>query len=207
MEYGEEGVVLLLLIAEEVVPAVPGRDDPVPGRELPGRGEPGAFTFANDAVVNKGELGAVALPPPAAGRDGRGGRGGEGGGREDGIGNGSTLDCRCKYTPNCHAVGPCGGPASCACCFLRTTCTYTLNKLPAYHTVCECSLGAFAFDALPPAAFIERIDASLSASRLQNSTPKRNGGNGVYFEAIFASVSGPVFNLLSGEFGGVDAEP
>ncbi len=173
---------------------------------MPGR-EPGLFTFASEAVVNNGELGAVVLLPALAGSDGRGGRGGEGIGGDDGKGKASTLDCLCKYTPSCHAAGPCCGAPSCACCFFRTTCTYTLNKLPAYHTVCECSLGAFALAAFPPAALIERIDASRSASRLQNSTPNRSGGNGVYRDAMFASGSTPVSSLLSGEFGGEDAEP
>lgn len=204
-EVGEDGVVLLLA-TEVVVPAVPGREDPVPGREPPvPRREPGAFTLASEAVVNKGEFGAVVLPE-AAGSEGSGGRGGEGIGADDGNGSGSTLDCLCRYTPSCQAAGPCGGGAP-SCCFFRTTCTYTLNKLPAYHTVCECSLGAFAFAPFPPAALIERIDASRSASRLQNSTPNRSGGNGVYRDAMLASVSTPVFSLLSGELGGVDAGP
>ncbi len=89
------------------MPAVPGREGPVPGRELPVPGrEPGLFTFASEAVVNSGELGAVALLPALAGSDGRGGRGGEGIGGDDGKGKASTLDCLCKYTPSCHAAGP-----------------------------------------------------------------------------------------------------
>ena len=71
-------------------------------------------------------------------------------------GSGSTLLCRCKYTPTCTPPLP---PV-----FFRTACVYTFHRLPAYHTVCECSR-----------------TFSLSMSSPQNSTPNRNGACPVYF--------------------------